>query len=456
MGTFQLMSLKVSGFQGRIYPVHPREEKVLDLKAYRSVLDLPEVPDLAVLVIPTRIVPAIIEECGQKGIRHVIVTSGGFREVGGEGIELERLLVEAAGKYGIRFIGPNCIGAANPHLRFVTTVDPYDGPPGFIGMASQSGSFVTQMFDYLSRSGLGFSTAISVGNEANIDLVDCLEYLYLCPNTRAIALYVETIRRGRAFLETARRISRHKPIVAFYVGGTDAGKKASFSHTASMAGPDRLYEGLFNQAGIIRAYSIEELFDFCWVLGSCHMPSGNRVIIQTHSGGPGVAMADACGREGLDLASLDAETRDKLGRIMPHTGSLDNPVDLTFSKNPLDYFSKIPSILMEEEGADGLLMYFITPKIMIRGLELMGVPKDEVQERTRQVVEAECGAISQLVLKGRKPLIGYTYRTRDDPFIREMQDRGIPVLPGPRRAARAMAALHRYGKMRSRILENNS
>ena len=163
MGTNQLASLQALGFEGAVYPVHPREEKVQNLKAYKSVLDLPEVPHLAVMVLPTRIVPQIMEECGKKGIKHAIVVSGGFKEVGGERVEMEKKLIGIADKYGIRLLGPNCIGVANPHLKLNTTFLPHEGVPGFIGMASQSGSFVTQMFNYIARYGLGFSTAFSVG-----------------------------------------------------------------------------------------------------------------------------------------------------------------------------------------------------------------------------------------------------------------------------------------------------
>lgn len=231
MGTNLLLSLQAGGFEGPVYPVHYKESQVLGLKAYPSVLDLPDVPDLAVIVLPTRIVNAEIEACGQKGIQRAIIVSGGFKELGGEGIALERELLEIARRYGIRVLGPNCLGVANLHRQINTTFIPYEGPAGFIGLASQSGSLVTQMFDYLGRMGLGFSTAFSVGNEADIDLIDAMEYLALCPHTKVVALYIEGIRRGREFVQAARSIIPHKPVVALYVGGSEAGKHAGFSHT---------------------------------------------------------------------------------------------------------------------------------------------------------------------------------------------------------------------------------
>ena len=239
-------------------------------------------------------------------------------------------------KYGIRFLGPNCLGIANPHLKLNPTPIQAEGPPGFVGLASQSGSFITQMFDYLHRNGMGFSAALSVGNEANIDIVDCLEYLGACPHTKVITLYIEGITRGEKFIETARAITAHKPIVALYVGGSEAGKNAGRSHTGSLSGPNEIYDGVFKQCGIIRAQTLAELFDYALALGTLPRPGGNRVIIQTHSGGPGATAADACGRAGLTLPSLSRETVEKLKPLIPKTASTANPVDMTFSKNPAE------------------------------------------------------------------------------------------------------------------------
>jgi acetyl-CoA synthetase (ADP-forming) len=450
MGTNLLLSLQAAGFKGPIYPVHYKEDQVLGLAAYQSVLDLPEVPDLAVMVLPTRIVNPTLEACGRKGIRKVVIVSGGFKEVGGEGVALERELIEIAGRYGIRVLGPNCLGVANPHCRVNTTFIPYEGPAGFIGLASQSGSFVTQLFDSLTRLGLGFSTAFSVGNEADIDLVDAMEYLAHCPHTRVIALYIEGIRRGRAFVEAARSIVPHKPVVALYVGGSETGRQAGFSHTGALAGPDELYEGIFRQSGIIRARSVTELFDFCWVLGSLPLPKGRRVVIQTHSGGPGAAAADSCGRSGLELPALSDDTVEKLTPFVPHTGSVSNPVDLTFTKNPNEFYSSIPEVLIREERADILLIYFLTPtQVVKRALVQMGLPPEQVADQALKLMDEQCSSIARLVQTSDKPLVGYTFRSPDDPSIRGLMERGIPVFPGPERAARAIAALVKYAERRN-------
>jgi acetyl-CoA synthetase (ADP-forming) len=445
MGTNQLHSLKSLGFRGAIYPIHPQEDRVLGLKAYRDVSELPEIPDLAVMVLPTSVVLETVEKCGRFGIRQAIIVSGGFKEVGGSGIDLEKKLITLAQNYGIRFLGPNCLGVTNPHHKLNTTFLPYTADPGFIGFASQSGSFLTQMFDYLATFGLGFSTALSVGNEANIDLVDCLDYLALCPHTKVIGLYIEGLRRGRAFIEVARRIVPHKPIVAYYVGGSEAGKRAGLSHTGALAGPDRLYDGVFNQSGIIRATSMTELFDYCWVLGSCPPPRGNRMVIQTHSGGPGATAADACGRAGLELTRFSEETIKNVSPFVPHTGSLNNPVDITFSKNPLDFFDGIPKTLLADPKADALLIYLMLPDHHVkRGFLQMGIPEDQIEDNLNQMVKTISQTIIGLPKIHQKPVIGFSYRAQVDRLIRYLQKKGFPVLPSPERAARAMAALVRY------------
>jgi len=445
MGTNLLMSLLSAGYEGAIYPVHLKEERVSGLQAYSSVQDLPEVPDLAVIVLPTRIVNQTLEACGRKGIRKVVIVSGGFKEVGGDGVALEKELVEITRKYRMRVLGPNCLGVANPYQKVNTTFIPNEGKPGFIGLASQSGSLVTQLFDYLSRFGLGFSTAFSVGNEADMDLVDAMEYLAVCPHTRVIALYIEGIKRGMEFMEAARSIVSRKPVVALYVGGSETGRQAGFSHTGALAGPDELYDGMFRQSGIIRAQSVTELFDFCWVLGSLPGPKGPKVVIQTHSGGPGAAAADSCGRAGLKLPALSDETVEKLSPFVPHTGSVSNPVDLTFSKNPGYFFSNIPEVLMEEKKADILLIYCHTPpQVVKRALAQMGLPAKQVMDEATKIIEGQCRSLARLAQTSDKPVVGYTFRSLDDPSIRGLTDRGVPVFPGPERAARAIAALVRY------------
>ncbi len=436
-------------FNKKIYPIHPSDETVQDIPAYKSALDLPETPDLAVIVLPTNLVIKCVEECGKKGIKHAIIVSAGFKEVGEDGINLEKELSATAAKYNIRFLGPNCIGVANSHHKLNTTFMQYEGKPGFIGMASQSGSFITQMFEYLNKFGLSFSSGFSVGNEANVDIVDCLKHLGACPETKVIALYIEAIRRGREFIETARSIIPHKPIVAYYVGGSEAGRKAGFSHTGALSGSDRLYDGVFKQSGVIRAYSIEELYDYCQVLGSCPEAGGNNVIIQTHSGGPGAVAADACDRAGLALSKLSDDTRNKLTQFVPDTGSLNNPIDITYSKNPLNFFFDIPAILLEDKNTNGILIYFIMPEQSIdRTLEMLNVSEADRDEQAAELMNGIAANILNIMKKANKPIVGFSFQTEDNRFINSLQESGVPVLRSPTRAAKALGALVQYSRHR--------
>lgn len=452
MGTGILSSILNMGYEGSIFPVHPREDNVLGFRAYKSVLELPEIPDLAVIVLPTRLVPDIMDACGRKGIRYAIVVSGGFKEAGSGGAELEKRLKQNAEKHGIRFLGPNCIGAVNTHLKFNSTFLPCEHPPGFIGMASQSGSFITQMFSYLGKYGMGFSTGFSVGNEADLDIVDCMEYLAACPNTRVIALYIEAIRRGKKFIETARSIVPEKPIVAYYAGGTEAGRRAGLSHTGALAGEDRMYDGFFRQSGVIRAFSIEELFDYCWCLGTCPPMKGNRVVVLTHSGGPGTVAADACARAGLDLPEISEETKKRLSNYLPPTASIKNPIDLTYTKGNLEYFVDIPSAVKEGGEADAILVYLMLPrrnvKLVLRGT---GKKEESLESEAEKVIDEQSGTIAGAMMKSEIPWIGFSYYSSESRFISRLYEAGTPVLPGPNRAAKSLAALRSYEKMKKEL-----
>lgn len=457
MGSHQLNSLLEMGFPGPVYPVHPKEKTVQGLTAYGSAADLPETPDLAVMVLPTDLVADALAQCGRKGIKRAVIVSGGFNEAGPQGTGKEQELLKVAREYGIRLVGPNCIGVANPHHGLNTAFHVYDAKPGFIGMASQSGSFVTQMYQYMKPLGLGFSAAVSVGNQADLDLLDCLEYLAEDPNTKVIALYVEGLKRGREFMEAARRISPKKPIVAYYVGGSETGRKAGFSHTGALAGPDKVYDGLFRQAGIVRAASVEELFNFAWVLGSCPPMAGRDMLVLTHSGGPGAALADALGRAGLRLSELSAQSLARLEGLVPKTASLANPVDLTFTKDPLAYAGALPAALIKDENSQGMIMYTLLPgEKAERVLKEMGVPESETPAVAAQMAREQRDSLARISREGDKPFIGFTFWGYSDPMVAGLREIGFPVLDGPVAAARSMAALASYSEMRQRILASRA
>jgi len=280
-----------------------------------------------------------------------------------------------------------------------------------------------------------------------------MEYLGVCSNTKVIGLYIEDIKRGKEFVETAKSIVPDKPIVVFYAGGSETGKRAGLSHTGAMSGPDPLYDGVFHQSGIIRASSITELFDFCWILSCQPIPKGSKVVIQTNSGGPGTTAADACGREDLELPSISQDTIDILTPLLPKTASVNNPVDLTFTKNPLDYFSKIPEALLKDKNCENLLIYFLFSSDMIkRGLEHMGVPGDNIDEESNKVIDGMSKSIAALLKTHGKPIVAFTFRSLQEQLMQGLINRRVPVFPDPERAVRAIKALIQYVNLRDSII----
>jgi acetyl-CoA synthetase (ADP-forming) len=359
MGTGQLSSLLMQGFKGPIYPIHPSEESVMGMRVYKSVRDVPETPDMAVMVLPTGIVPGLLAECGEAGVRAVIVTSGGFREVGGEGSALERELVEVASTHGIVMMGPNCIGVSNFNIGLNTTYYPYQQEPGRVTIISQSGTNSCHVYGHTHRLGLRLSHTVSVGNSAMVDLSDCLEYFADEPTTRAIALYIEGIADGAKFMKAARLASSRKPVVALYVGGTGAGARAGMSHTAALGGDDAIYDGMLRQTGILRAYNIEDLLDWAWALSTQPRSPGSRLCVYTNAGGPGASMADAASRAGLEVPVLSEGLQAKLREYLPHTAATANPIDITFLLDMEAYYIHVPRLLFESGEVDGMVMYGI-------------------------------------------------------------------------------------------------
>jgi acyl-CoA synthetase (NDP forming) len=433
--------------------MHPKEPEIHGFKAYKSLSEVPGKVDLAVLVLPTKIAADVLEECGKHGVKNAMVVSAGFAEMGEKGKKLQQRIIDVCQEYNIKMVGPNCIGIVNTRIDLNTTFFPNDAGPGFIGMASQSGSFVTQMFAYLKKFGAGFSQAISVGNEAMTDLTECVEYLGECPRTKVIAMYVETLRGGGRFIEVAREVSKKKPIVAYYVGGSEAGRKAALSHTAALSGSDALYNGVFNQCGVIRASSMAELFDICYVMGAQPLPRGNRVALLSHSGGPAACAADTAERYGMELARFSERTTEELLKVVPHTASVGNPVDITFNKDPNDYSRTLPSILMGDESVDSLFMYVLMPSHRVyQTFKTMMTDPDQARKAAEDFILNQCRDMAQLAPKYGKPFVGGSFYTRSEPFTKMLQDNGVSVLPSPERAIIALSALTRYAEKRRKLM----
>lgn len=456
MGTIQLVNLLNSGFEGEIMPVHPREKTVLGKKAYASVSDLPYAPDLAVLVVPTRVVPEMLDEFGRLGTTHAVIITAGFKETGKDGTDLERSIVEIAGKHGIRFLGPNCLGILNSHLPLNITVAPLLDLRGRLSLASQSGTYIAQTINILHKNGIVLNKAISVGNEANIDLADCIEYLGKDETTMAIGLYIEGIRDGRRFLDVARKVSRTKPIIAQYVGGTEAGARSGSSHTGAMAGPDYVYDGLFEQAGIIRVDTIEEVFKTGWALATQPPLRGRRIAVLTNSGGPGTGISSTCNALGLEIPEFSAGLQDRISQYIPGHASARNPVDLTFHIDMKDLIERIPEELFSSDEIDGVIIHGIVDTAFMELLypylkDYIGAPLEDFLK----YMEVSLDALLEMPGKYGKPLLISSFFGKEDHSMRVFHENGIPVFDSPEKAAKAMAALYRHLHIRTRTLDSD-
>jgi acyl-CoA synthetase (NDP forming) len=451
MGSIQCLNLMYSGFPGEVLPVHPKEKTVLGKKAYALINDLPYAPDLAVLVVPTGLVPDMLEDFGKLGTKYAVIISGGFRETGEGGQYLESRISDIAQRYGMRFIGPNCVGLVNTLLPMNITVATVQDNNGKLGIASQSGTYVTQTLPYLHKHGITISKAISVGNGTNIDIVECLKYLGDDEQTTAIALYIEGISRAGDFLKVAREISARKPIVAQYVGGTEAGARAGLSHTGAMAGPDYVYDGLFEQAGIIRVDTIEDVYKIGWTLASQPPLEGSHIGILTNSGGPSTAIATTCNRYGLEVPKLSDEVQKKVRQFIPDHASALNPIDLTYLLDMSVMTDKIPQFLFETEEIHGVAIHGIMDTGWMDMLfpimsPMLGMSKEDFLEMRK----ADLDNLINMPRTYNKPLLISSFFGDEDHAVRVFNENGIPTFDSPEKVGRAMAALYEHFLIRNR------
>ena len=451
MGTIQALSIIKDGYRGKFYPIHPSEQNVLGHRAYTSVYDLPETPDLAIFIVPTDQVIGLMEDFGKIGTKRAVVITAGFRETGSAGQELEEELKACTRRHGIRFLGPNCIGLINSAISLNITVMPLESAPGMLGMASQSGTYVTQTLPYLEKRGIRFSKAISLGNEADIDINDALAYLGEDEQTKAIALYIEGLKDPARFLRIAREITPHKPVLAQYVGGTAAGARAGSSHTGALAGPDHLYDGLLEQAGIIRVFSVEDLYGQGWALATQPPLKGNRIAVITNSGGPGTAMSDACNTGGLEVPIFSEQLQEQIRPHIPPHGSRANPVDLTFFLDAHAISVTIPELIIRSGEVDGVVLHgamgtgFMNEVYSHAG-EMFGMTRDEFLE----MFSVDLGEAMALPKKYGIPFLVSSFFDQSDDYTAAYLTHDIPVYDSPEKTARSMVALWKYGQIRER------
>lgn len=383
-------NLVVSGYRGAVHFVNPHGGRLFDRPIHPDIKSVPDPVDLAMILIPGEAVPKALDDCGRRGIRAAIIGSGGFREVGEEGRALEERCLEIAHKYEMRVLGPNCIGLLDTHLPIDTTFLPLPGPiPGDIAFLSHSGAICEAVIDWARGQGFGLSRLVSLGNQMDLTEGDLLGPTAADPHTRVVAMYLEGVGDGQKFVEQARRVTRSKPVVAIKVGRSESGREAVASHTGALAGRDVAFGAAFRKAGIIRAESSEEMFDWARALAWCPLPRGRRMAVLTNAGGPGAIAADALEANGLQMAELNPDTRAALREILPAAASVRNPVDTLASAGPAE-FAGCLSALLADDGVDGV-MIILPPPPMTTASAVAGALVPMIQSSHKPVVLALMG-----------------------------------------------------------------
>ncbi|MBI4416145.1 MAG: acetate--CoA ligase family protein [Euryarchaeota archaeon] len=421
-----LHNLIVNEYQGTIYPVNPNAESVHSIKAYPSVLEIPGPVDLAVICVPADAAMKAAEECAKKGVKGLVVITAGFREIGGAGEERERTLRELVRTNGMTMVGPNCMGVINTHpdVQLDATFAPTPPLRGNISFMSQSGALGVAILDHARNLNIGFAKFVSLGNKADVSGNDLLMSWENDPDTHIILMYLENFGNPRNFARIARRLSKKKPLIAVKSGRTEAGGRATVSHTGALGGSDIAAEAVFAQTGVIRANSIDELFDYAMSFSKLKPPKGKRIAVVTDAGGPAIMCTDALIQQELELATLKPKTIESMRKWAPPEASLTNPVDLIASAGPEDYRRALDAVLADD-NADAAIVIYVPPIV------------------TAEVDVAR--AIWETAEKYDKPVLcNFMGRSEDSPGFVELVQHGIPSYLYPESAARTLAAMYRY------------
>lgn len=415
-------NLIASGYRGAIHFVSQKSGELFERPLYTTLSDVPDPVDLAILIVPPNATPSAIEACGLRGIQAATIVTGGFREVGAEGAALEQRCIEAARKYGIRLLGPNCIGTLDTHLPLDTTfLQPPMPAQGGISFISHSGAFAAAIIDWAREQGFGFSQIISLGNQADVNETDVLPEVAKDEHTRVIVLYLESVSNGRKFVQAASEVTKHKPVIALKVGRFESGQKAAASHTGALAGSEAAFDAAFSKAGVLRADTAEQLFDWARALEDCPLPRGRGMAILTNAGGPGVIAADSLEMNGLFLSQLTESTLKELTTYLPSSASAHNPVDMLASASPEAYATCL-KFLLQDENVDGVLVILPPPPMF----------------KTEDVAKKIIGVIGNF---DKPVVIALMGSTLVEEARKTFQRSQIPTYPFPERAASALGAL---------------
>ena len=426
-----LHSLVRGGFEGAIYPVNPKADRLEGLTCYKDLKSIGATPELAVIVVPQKLVMAMVRSCASLGVKNVIVITAGFKESGPDGQKLEQQLLQMVRTSGMRMVGPNCLGLMNPYRKLNASFGGDLPPPGGVGFFSQSGSLLAATVDMASAAGIGFSKLISIGNKADIDEMDVIRALADDDKTHVIAGYLETINDGDAFVREAERISRDKPILLLKSGVTGAGARAASSHTGRLVELETAIESVFARAGVVRCDSIKAQFDFARAFASQPLPVGPRVAIVANAGGPSIMAADAADRYGLEVTALTEPTTEKLSEKLPAAANINNPIDILGDALSDRYEFALETVL-DDPNVDTVLV-MLTPHAM-----------------------TECAATAEAVVRvvsekqGKPILASFIGARRVAEAIEILRKAGIPQYDTPEAAVAAVKAMTDYARWRSR------
>lgn len=367
VGQIVFQNMLESGFQGALYPINSKNAEVQGHKAYASISAIGEKVELVVIATPPKTVPDIIEECGKRGVKAAVIITAGFGETGPEGKELERKVLDNAKRYGIRLVGPNCLGVMRPSIGLNATFNKGGANVGNLALVSQSGALCTAILDWAQVNDVGFSSVVSMGSSADVDFGEILDYLVSDPQTHSILMYIEGIRESRRFMSSLRAAARVKPVILVKVGRHEAGSKAAMSHTASLVGSDDAFDAALRRAGVVRVQTVTQLFSAAKALSCGFHPSGNRLAIVTNGGGPGVMATDRASDLGLVMANLAETTMERLNQVLPPNWSHGNPVDV-IGDAQADRYQHAVAACLEDPNVDGVLT-ILTPQAMTKPLE---------------------------------------------------------------------------------------
>ncbi|MBI5351365.1 MAG: acetate--CoA ligase family protein [Chloroflexi bacterium] len=415
-------NLVASKYQGAIHFVSQKSGTLFERPIYTNLNEIPDPVDLAILIVPPNAIPETIEACSQRGIKAATIVTGGFREVGAEGAALEKQCVNTARKHGVRLLGPNCIGTLDTHLPLDTTfLQPPMPAPGNISFISHSGAFAAAIIDWAREQGFGFSQIVSLGNQADVNETDVLPEVAKDEHTRVIVLYMEGVSDGAKFVQAAREVTKHKPVIALKVGRFESGQKAAASHTGALAGSEAAFDAAFAKAGVLRADTAEQMFDWARALEDCPLPRGKRMAILTNAGGPGVIAADSLETNGLLLSQLTESTLQALSSYLPPSASVHNPVDMLASASPEAYATCLKTLL-QDENVDGVLVILPPP------------PMFKTEDVAKKVIEVIGNSDKPVVIA----LMGSTLVEEANKVFQRAH---VPTYPFPERAASALGVL---------------